>query len=496
MTTSLDSNAWTVFATVMAFIEPVAIELIIFAVTLVFAVTLRLFSGKRAPEVAKAVKAPPSPVNQSHEPKHYNKYQEAFSSRKDAFQAVSKPAACQDKSAVSASMEKAPSELLDEITEIARDQHSHSHKGCSQVLQMYAELLQQTKAKGLSIPEVACASNRSASDLYAALVYCIVRASRFNMLNEILDDMYDQGIARSLHFYESTMKQLAGAKRYKLALSVYDRMELDGLQPSLVTLSCLVNFAVEVGELKRAVTFFDRLASITTPSIRAYMTLLRVHSMQQDWPASRATIQDMNRRKVSVDSLALNMALGTGIIGDEKHMEEAEKLVEESSVADTISYNILAKGHAHRYNVKEALQVIPKIRARKLRPNSITYNTVMDAAVRSGALEEAWNLLVDMEQERIKPDKFSCSILVKSLAKDPKASYVKKALALVGKVSASCDKSVLSNMYHTVFEAASQDPSKKLAQQVFAEMRVHEVEPNAGVQRFMMQALTGAAKSP
>jgi len=247
--------------------------------------------------------------------------------------------------------------------------------------------------------------------------------------------------------------------------------------------------------LKRAITFFDRLSSITTPSIRAYMTLLRVHSMQQDWPSSRATIQDMNRRKVNVDSLALNMALGTGILGDEEHMEEAEKLVDESSVADTISYNILAKGHAHRNNVKGALQVIPKIRARGLRPNSITYNTVMDAAVRSGALDEAWNLLGDMEQERIKPDKFSCSILVKSLAKDPKASYVKRALGLVGKVSVSCDKAVLSNMYHTVFEAACQDPSKKLAQQVFAEMRVNEVEPNAGVQRFMMQAISGAAKS-
>lgn len=501
MTAAHDSGVWTAFAWVMALLEPIAIELIIFTVTLGFAACLRLFSGKKAPEVAKSVQrkatVPASPVPHSREPKNFGKYQEAFSSRKANASMARKetpPKQAEQKAerAFSAEVENAPlSYMLDEITAIARDQSTQ--RGSAQVLHMYQELLEQLSEKGLSIPEVACESKRGGAEFYSAMVYCLVRGSRFNLLHQILDDMAAQGVARSLHFYESTMKQLAGAKRYKLALAVYDRLESDGLQPSPVTLSCLVNFAVEVGELQRAIEFFDRLASITTPSIRAYMTLLRVHHMRQDWPASLATIREMTRRKVSVDSLALNMALSTGILGE--HMEEAEKLLQESSVADTISYNILAKGYAQRCNVMKALQVFPKLRERGLRPNSITFNTVMDAAVRSGELDAAWHLLLDMKEAKIKADKFSCSILVKSLAKDPKALYVRKALELVRQVSASCDKASITNLYHTIFDAACQDPSKKLVQEVFAEMRVHEVEPNAGAQRFMMQAIAGSVKN-
>eukprot|EP00421_Protoceratium_reticulatum_P012483 CAMPEP_0168403956 /NCGR_PEP_ID=MMETSP0228-20121227/24393_1 /TAXON_ID=133427 /ORGANISM="Protoceratium reticulatum, Strain CCCM 535 (=CCMP 1889)" /LENGTH=88 /DNA_ID=CAMNT_0008417569 /DNA_START=88 /DNA_END=351 /DNA_ORIENTATION=- len=88
------------------------------------------------------------------------------------------------------------------------------------------------------------------------------------------------------------MKQLAGQKFYHLALNIHDRMVADGLEPSAVTCSCLISFAAEVGELDRAAHFFEKLASLTTPSIRAYMTVLRVHGRRQDWPAALATFRD------------------------------------------------------------------------------------------------------------------------------------------------------------------------------------------------------------
>ena len=58
-------------------------------------------------------------------------------------------------------------------------------------------------------------------------------------------------------------------------MQMYDRLASDGLEPSAVTCSCLISFAAEVGELQRAIGFYEKLASISTPSIRAYMTILR-----------------------------------------------------------------------------------------------------------------------------------------------------------------------------------------------------------------------------
>merc|ERR1719284_1549013 len=112
------------------------------------------------------------------------------------------------------------------------------------------------------------------------------------------------------------MKLLAGKRQHPLALDVYDRLVADGHEPSAVTCSCLINFAAEVGDQDRAISFFEKLSSISTPSIRACMTVLRVHAKRQDWESSLATLRQMKRRGVDPDSLVLNFALATGVAAD------------------------------------------------------------------------------------------------------------------------------------------------------------------------------------
>merc|ERR1719162_1761462 len=124
---------------------------------------------------------------------------------------------------------------------------------------------------------------KSPADVFAALVQCAGNVGRPDLIEILFDDMKTAGIKRSLGFYETSMKMLASKKCYREALSVCTRLEADGLEPSPVTLSCLISFAVEVGELERAVGFFNRLSACSTPSIRACMTILRVHSKHRNW---------------------------------------------------------------------------------------------------------------------------------------------------------------------------------------------------------------------
>ncbi|CAE7036676.1 unnamed protein product, partial [Symbiodinium natans] len=351
---------------------------------------------------------------------------------------------------------------LDEIATCARDQHSS--RNVNQVIQMYDEFLCSLADKHMQVPEAASGARHSAVEFFSAMVYCVVRAGRFNLVERLLDDMITQGVARPLHFYESTMKQLAGVKKYKLALAVFDRLSADGLQPSSVTLSCLINFAVEVGELNRAIQFFKVLATVSTPSIRAYMTLLRVHSMRQDWPATLWTIRDMRRRGVEVDTLAMNVALSTGVVADQ--IEEVEALLAEAPSADIVSYNTLAKGYAQRGDLAKSQQVLAKLLERGLRPNAITFNTVMDAAIRSGDIGQAWQLLDSMTGRGLRADRFTCSILIKGLTKHPSEAHVKRSLTLLRQVAPLCDKTFLTGVFQSVIDACQAvDDGQQLAKQ-------------------------------
>merc|ERR1719150_3312323 len=113
--------------------------------------------------------------------------------------------------------------------------------------------------------------------------------------------------------------------------------------------------------------------------------VLRVHSKRQDWPASLATLRDMQKQGVAVDSLALNVALATGVAVDQ--VEQVGDLIMEidsykAPISDVVSFNTLIKGYAQRGDVDGAFQAIVRMRQRGLAPNAITFNTTMDAAVR------------------------------------------------------------------------------------------------------------------
>lgn len=211
-------------------------------------------------------------------------------------------------------------------------------------LAIYEEL----KANGehLGIKDHA-SGKHSPTDVFNLLVQCAGRVGWFGIIESLLDDMANAGIERSLGFYEGTMKMLASKKCYKEAMCVCSRLEADGLEPSPVTLSCLINFAVEIGDIDRAIGFFNRLASTSTPSIRAYMTILRVHSKRHDWIKSLALIRDMQHRQAPIDSLVLNVVLATGVAA--VALDAAKELLAEFSeikIADVISFNTLMKGFA------------------------------------------------------------------------------------------------------------------------------------------------------
>mmetsp|Transcript_122015 Transcript_122015/g.352539 ORF Transcript_122015/g.352539 Transcript_122015/m.352539 type:complete len:494 (-) Transcript_122015:101-1582(-) len=455
-------------------------ELVIFTATFVAALALRRFTEISQPKRPANKEVPKVPVLPSPQ-------------RRPAVERRVPPAAAATVSPQSLAG------VLDHIVDSMRDQVSLRVAGRA-ILQYNEELRVRFKSEGLRIQEVARYSQRSALDMYATLVHCAIRAGRHHLVEALIDDMAEQGVQRTLNFYESAMKQLAGQRQFHLALAVYDRLASDGLKPSAVTCSCLIGFATEVGELERAVEFFQMLSELTTPTIRAYMSVLRVHARRQDFAASVAILRDMERRKVGMDSLALNVALATGVATDQ--LDAVEQLVAEASskqppVCDVVSFNTLIKGFAHRCNFDSAARVIAQMRRLGVSPNAISFNTAMDAAVRSGRGAEAWRLLGELRESGLQPDKFTCSILVKSLAKGATEPQVLRILALLREVDHLCDNMLKPSLYNTVFEVAvgigGATSGPALGAKVFGQMRHFKVQPTPSAQRLMVKSLPGVS---
>jgi pentatricopeptide repeat domain-containing protein 1 len=50
-----------------------------------------------------------------------------------------------------------------------------------------------------------------------------------------------------------------------------------------------------------------------------------------------------------------------------------------------------------------------------LRPNDVTYNSLIDACVRCNKMQQAWSLLNEMQDQNIHPDNFTYSTLIKGI---------------------------------------------------------------------------------
>mmetsp|Transcript_47259 Transcript_47259/g.86780 ORF Transcript_47259/g.86780 Transcript_47259/m.86780 type:complete len:532 (-) Transcript_47259:41-1636(-) len=379
-------------------------------------------------------------------------------------------------------------QIMNEVVSLMRNQPNM--RNAVKALALYSELREFMKSRRLT--DIAHQYRTNPVEFFTVLVQSACRAGRAQLVEGIVDDMVRHGIARPLEFYESAMKQLAGQKQYRMALAIYDRIIGDGLEPSAVTCSCLVSFAAEVGELTRAIQFFEKLASITTPSIRAYMTVLRVHAKRLDWQCSRDTFYDMQKRGVSIDSLVLNVVLATGVATDQ--VEGAEALLLEAAelrppVGDLISYNTIIKGYAQRSDGAKALELMATMRGRAFVPNAITFNTTMDACVRGMKSTMAWELLGVMRESGLKPDKFTCSILTKGLAKGSTPDQIYACLDLLQEVGDSCEPVLRSTLLHSVLDAAATLPSFEPLTETFSQMWKHSVVPSANAFRHMIHAL-------
>ncbi|CAE7463618.1 MEE40 [Symbiodinium pilosum] len=214
-----------------------------------------------------------------------------------------------------------------------------------------------------------------------------------------------------------------------------------------------------------------------------------------DRPSALATVRDMRNRGVSVDSLALNVALSTGVAADKVDevldlLTEAEKL--KPAVADVVSYNTLIKAFTQRANYDAACEVLERMKAHRIFPNAISFNTIMDAAVRAGRPEEAWTRQQEMREHGYKPDKFTCSILVKAFCKagvSTKEETVGRAIALLDEANDCLDANLKATLYNNVLEAATKADMSASVLKVMQQMRARRVSAAPAHQKSIASAL-------
>mmetsp|Transcript_40062 Transcript_40062/g.74487 ORF Transcript_40062/g.74487 Transcript_40062/m.74487 type:complete len:901 (+) Transcript_40062:198-2900(+) len=265
-------------------------------------------------------------------------------------------------------------------------------KGCRAHAGMFKEYESLVWYQGVALNQY-ITDFQQARALYASLVAASLKMHKFQVEDtaggkqrprswtpRLLSDMRTFAFPRSLEFYGLVTKLLMQERLYQDVLTLYKEMQVDQIEPDSGLYTCLLNCAVEIHD-QRVHNFFDKLCQLRSLSLKTSMVMLRAYAQQKDWQGAVQMLEKMHASGNAPDSLVLNHVVALCVTVGKTGVAES-LLLKYADLVDVITCNTILKGYAHQADLPTAEALLERMLATGPAPNVITFNTVMDCAVR------------------------------------------------------------------------------------------------------------------
>merc|ERR1719215_2492077 len=104
------------------------------------------------------------------------------------------------------------------------------------------------------------------------------------------------------------------------------------------------------------------------------------------------------------------------------------------------------KGFAQQKYGGQAIKLLDEMSQVGVKPNAITFNTAMDAAIRSLRIVDAWQVFARMLEAGLAPNKCTHTVLMKGLHCGATSEQLAVISDLVQNATQGCESSVCAEM--------------------------------------------------
>jgi pentatricopeptide repeat protein len=248
----------------------------------------------------------------------------------------------------------------------------------------------------------------------------------------------------SVVVYSALMRVYAVCRLFHKSCDLYTTLESDGLEPDTVMYGGLIKAAVECGRLDLSRKL---LRESGTMDIQNYMSLFRACGREKNSRKAMELLAELETSNVGADTTAYNCVLDVCICGDWKSVADLFTKMKVTGYVDTISYNTLLKGMGPgATGLTDANMVLAEMRTLNLKPNQITYNSLINYAISRGDLKSAWGFVESMQEENVQVDHFTCSIMMKGLRTASQPTDVDRTIALIERSAVAPDEVLVNTL--------------------------------------------------
>jgi len=295
--------------------------------------------------------------------------------------------------------------------------------------------------------------------LFSTLAEACIRTKKLAVLAEHMFTFSAQGMVLSAPTYGSMIKAFGQMQDVKRVQELWADMVKHGVQPTAITLGCMVEALVMNRRTADAWALALELRSneTTAPLVNTviYSTILKGFANAKDLGKVMALYGEMRAHDIQPNTITYNTILNAFAQGGAMHRVAA--LLEDMKAAvppvepDIVTYSTLVKGFCNSGSLDRALCIMKDMQDEgKNTPDEVMYNSLLDGCSKEHRLDDALKLFDEMKKNGIAPSNFTLSIMVKLLGR---CRRLKAALNLVDEVRTDYKVKVNIQVYTCLVQA-------------------------------------------
>merc|ERR1719424_438086 len=162
-------------------------------------------------------------------------------------------------------------------------------------------------------------------------------------------------------------------------------------------------------------------------------------------------------------------------------MERIHKILEDMKShhirPNVITYSTMLKGHCQSGDVQTGFSILEDMKKEaKLKPDEIMYNSLLDGCAQDNLFEEGLRLLEEMQAGGVKPSNFTLSIVVKLMNR---ARRLDQAFSLVSDITQKYNFHANVHVYANLVHACVQNHQLKRGMSVLEQMIAEGIVPDS-----------------
>jgi len=261
--------------------------------------------------------------------------------------------------------------------------------------------------------------------LYNCIMDACLRFDKIDLMLELYDNMLNEGIKPSSITCGIVIKAYGMKKNISKAIEIYQNMKKDKIEISSVTYGCLINACIKNNNLNKAFELYEELKEngyemntvLYTTLIKAYSKIKNINKV----------IEIFNTMKESKNNLPNNITYNSVIDCCLKCnlYDLANKIFNEminnnnikNIKPDIITFNTLIKGEIRRKKFSNALNYLNIMFSLNIFPDDILLNSLLDGCEKCNEFKKAYDIFKLFKTKNVEPTMMSYSIMMKITGK-------------------------------------------------------------------------------